>query len=505
MAVTISYNNLSNPQNTVVFAGFPQILKITDLGNGSYASRSMTVNQNIRNIQSNFEITLTFNGESIHSTQVLSEATGNKFYITNFDTDANRLIIANSICNALRSLQNLPINYDIFLDRDENQQIAPRIVIIAKEIGGEYNIDYSHTMTGTGATFLTHSVGNGSNSAILKNDGNTKVCVDVYSKHATIGSNSVIAKTDYVTTLSKIWYGETMYFDLQPLFSSLAEDGDAVRVDLTVYYVTDTNVTTLATYKEIFIGNGYSVNQGLPYLQFDNIYFGANVSRGTNKGFYNNTLLYTYLPQLNFSLYSTSKLQDTAYKIEYLNSAYEVFHTDFKRQDLNNAITEVEALLDPERFSRAYYLDLTIDDIGTIRYNVIKPIKATNEEQRVYWYNSYGGVSFWDFTGNRSETRKTKTEYYQKQLFDYYDTNRTSALNNVYDKNITITVNLSTHNIEKDGTWSLFDLQNSKTAWTYVNGQKYFITITDLKITESQVKDIFVGQIEYEYNTGDTF
>lgn len=502
MAVTISYNNLTNPQNTVVFSNFPQILKITDFYSaGNKAYRIMTVNEKIADIANNKEFSITINDETIYSTRESSEATGNKFWITNNNTDANRLLIANSICNALRSLTSLPINYDIFLDRDENQQIIPSVVVIAKEVGSLYRVNYSASET---IDWLSARTNYGSVTSIFKNDGNTKICVDVYKKYVLIDTDAQTEKTDYVTTLSKTWYGEVMYFDLQPLFASLVEDGEPVRVDLTVYAV-NYNLTTLASYKEIFVANGYSVNQGLPYLQFDDIYFATNVSRGENKGYYNNTLLYVYEPVLYFSLYSTSKLQHTNYKVKYLNSAYEVFLEEEKRWDLNNPLVLVETVLNSEAFSKSYFIDVTIDGIGTIRYNVIKPIKATGEEQRVYWYNSYGGVSFWDFTGNRQETRKTKIEYYQTQLFDYYDKDRTSTLNKVYDKDITVEVNLSTHNIEKDGTWSLFDLQNSKVAWTYVNGQKYFITITDLKITESQVKDIYVGQITYEYQTGDTF
>ena len=154
--------------------------------------------------------------------------------------------------------------------------------------------------------------------------------------------------------------------------------------------------------------------------------------------------------------------------------------------------------------NQSFYIDIVIPGVGTLRYNVIKPLKATDEIQRVYWTNSYGGISFFDFTGARTETRKTKVDYYQQNLFDYYDKD-TAQLNKVYNKDVTITVSLSTHSIEKDGTWQFFDLQNSSNAWTYVNGKKYFITITDLKITESQVNDIYTATVEYEYSMGDTF
>ena len=163
-----------------------------------------------------------------------------------------------------------------------------------------------------------------------------------------------------------------------------------------------------------------------------------------------------------------------------------------------------EIPLDQSLLNESFYIDVVIPNVGTLRYNVIKPLKATNEIQRVYWTNSYGGISFFDFTGIRTETRKTKVDYYQTNLFNYYD-DSSAQLNKVYNKNVDITVSLSTHSIEKDGTWIFFDLQNSTNAWTFVNGKKYFITITDLKITESNVNDIYTATVEYTYSLGDTF
>ena len=64
-------------------------------------------------------------------------------------------------------------------------------------------------------------------------------------------------------------------------------------------------------------------------------------------------------------------------------------------------------------------------------------------------------------------------------------------------------MNVTSHNISEDGTWLFFDLQNSKTAWTYVEGIKEMITITDIKVSE--VSDgIYTVQIQYEYSLPDT-
>ena len=139
--------------------------------------------------------------------------------------------------------------------------------------------------------------------------------------------------------------------------------------------------------------------------------------------------------------------------------------------------------------------------MGTLRFNVIKPVRTTDECQRVYWYNSWGGVSFFDFTGNRTEERKVKTTTYQDSVLDYYD-NDTNERDYIYDKQNEITVKLTTHNIHKDGQWHLFDLQQSRTAWTYVNGEKYRIIVSDLTINTTSVTDIYTATIDYTYSMG---
>ena len=89
-------------------------------------------------------------------------------------------------------------------------------------------------------------------------------------------------------------------------------------------------------------------------------------------------------------------------------------------------------------------------------------------------------------------------------MYDYYKSDKVE-LNKVYDKNVEITVTLNTHNIKKDGQWSLFDLQNSQYAWTVVNGVTYVINVDNLKIEESTVTGIYTASVDYTYSLGDTF
>lgn len=504
--MNITYNNLTNPSDTISFIGFPNIIKIEETNSGTKA-RLVIMIKNLNNVVLP-EYTFTINGQIMTSTMDISAATGNKFYLTRENTEENRMTVAYKMMECLRNLPTLSINYDIYLEQNDSTEYSfdPSVVIEAKEIGTQFNF------TDLGGTFWISGIATfgwvtpTSTSTLLKGKVN-KIMLDVYKRNATedkIG-NEYYSKGQYVTTLAKEIFGDNVYFDMTPLLTSLAEYGTMSQINVYVSLVYDDKVLPLGTLKNIYFTTGYSVNQGLPFInKFNKLYLAQNVLRGTTKGTLNNTTLYVYEPHIDLSLFANTSISQTTIIINYINSARAVFASQSIPVYVNDSLNNLVLNLDSNNFNNAFFIDVVIEEVGTLRYNVIKPLKATDEIQRVYWTNSYGGTSFFDFTGSRSETRKTKVDYYQKNLFNFYDED-TVELNKVYNKTITITVSLTSHNIEKDGTWIFFDMQNSKNAWTYVNNKKYFITITDLKVTESSVNDIYTAQIEYEYSMADTF
>ena len=162
--------------------------------------------------------------------------------------------------------------------------------------------------------------------------------------------------------------------------------------------------------------------------------------------------------------------------------------------------------LDEKKFRQSTYIDLTIPNVGYLRYNVIKPINAANETEvrRVYWYNEYNGVSFFDFTGERTESRKEDLEYYEKQEFDFYNNTNSREKTKVYDKRIGIEVKHTSHYIDKNGLYLFYSLQNSKRAWIDMNGIRYYINVTNLEISESSnTSNIYTARINYEFSRPD--
>lgn len=497
---------MTDAKNTVSFTRLPNILKIKENNNGTPASATITISD-LSRVTSTKEYTLIINGVKLISTLSLVNAGGNKFYLSNSNSD--KTIVAYKLVETLRGLSTLPLNYDITLATASDGTLSPVITIMAKNNGMQFDLNIEGTLIDNNIATVSFTSGT-SSSNLLKGIIN-KVLVEVYqvnnpSTEDKIGSTTYQMGT-YLTTLTKEAFGEEVSFDLSPLFSAITDYDTLSEVNLYIYIMNDNTLTLAGIMKDIYFTTGYMVNQGVNYLPVPSTQLAQNVSRGTTKSTINNSILYVYQPTIQFTLYvpfATPAAKTINFKVYYINSANIPIKTTTTSYYIVKSMTSPVINLDQELFNRSFYIDVEIPDVGKLRYNVIKPLKATDEIQRVYWTNSYGGISFFDFTGTRTETRKTKVDYYQQNLFDYYDKD-TAQLNKVYNKDVTITVSLSTHSIEKDGTWQFFDLQNSSNAWTYVNGKKYFITITDLKITESQVNNIYTATVEYEYSMGDTF
>lgn len=496
---------MTDAKNTVSFTRLPNILKIKENNNGTPASATITISDLSR--VTTKEYTLIINGVKLISTLSLVNAGGNKFYLSNSNSD--KTIVAYKLVETLRGLSTLPLNYDITLATASDGTLSPVITIIAKNNGMQFDLNIEGTLIDNNIATVSFTSGT-SSSNLLKGIMN-KVLVEVYqvdnpSTQDRIGSTTYQMGT-YLTTLTKEAFGEEVSFNLSPLFSAITDYDTLSEVNLYIYIMNDNTLTLAGIMKDIYFTTGYMVNQGVNYLPVPSTQLAQNVSRGSTKSTINNTILYVYQPTIQFTLYvpfATTTAKTINFKVYYINSANIPIKMTTTSYFITKSMTSPVINLDQSLFDRSFYIDVEIPDVGKLRYNVIKPLKATDEIQRVYWTNSYGGISFFDFTGTRTETRKTKVDYYQQNLFDYYDKD-TAQLNKVYNKDVSITVSLSTHSIEKDGTWQFFDLQNSSNAWTYVNGKKYFITITDLKITESQVNDIYTATVEYEYSMGDTF
>lgn len=484
---TIKYNNLTNPTNLVTFSDVPNILSVTDASSGTCANMRIIVSNPIARptwksvTTANTQWYITFLGETITNVLDPKDAINKNFYVA--DTPEST---AESICKAFRNCPTINSQFNIFIDRQQSGY--GHIVYFKARTEGPmwdnmpltnncYYIDSAETRT----NYVSYAGTNGTSTNPLYG---CKVDVDVYNTDG------------YLTTLEKNFYGDNCSFDLTPVLSTISNVGETNKYDL---YVTATdnsgNTSTLSSVTNNYTSVGYMVNQGEMYLSASTgIEIAQNVLRGSTKSSYNNTILYVTNEQFPISIYTLTS-GTISYTVSYKDSAFNEISSTQLSQTLASGKVLYTLGVPISIPSDCFYVDVTVGG-KTIRYNVIKPANASYGKQRIYWTNSYGGTSFFDFTGEKVITNDAETQTYNKNLLDYYDQSILTK-EKVYDKQIKTTYNIKTHLLEKDGTWSLYDLLQSPNVWTTINGQSYTIIIEKVQVSEINNQDIYEGTVAF--------
>ena len=196
----ITYNGMTDPKNTVSFTKIPNILKIKENNNGTPASATITISD-LTKVTTSKEYTLIINGVKLISTLSLINAAGNKFYLSNSNSD--KVIVAYKLVETLRSLNTLPLNYNITLATASDGTLSPVITIIAKQNGMQFNLDIEGTLITNNIATVSFTAGT-SSSNLLKGLTN-KVLVEVYqvdnpTSQDKIG-NTTYQMGNYLTTL----------------------------------------------------------------------------------------------------------------------------------------------------------------------------------------------------------------------------------------------------------------------------------------------------------------
>ena len=504
----VTYNGLTNNQDIICFTGLPNLVTYTGSSTINTKTKYTIIIAGLRNVDPNKTYHIYIGDYQIASVPELDMAGGTNFWLPQVDSYDNQVACCQSIVRSLRNVPYIAANYNVWIS-DNNEGVPTNDLFIeAKKPGAEYNLPISWDLEEVGQNTFARTNDGASNDDMLQGNDN-KISVDVYryTEQSRIGDTPDITKREYVTTLEKNYSGSPVTFNVTPILSTIAKEGEMEQFCFTIYGFSGGQNRFSHITEPAYITPGYQVNQSEPFIgTFTN--FAANVSRGDERDQFNKTYLYAYYHTLNFSLYVRTGIVQTIATVKYVDSAGTVSHAishSLNTYDTTKSLNDFSLTLDEEYFNAATYIDLEIPDIGTIRYNVIKPINATDarEAERVYWRNEYGGISFMDFTGERTETRKEEIELYQKQNFDFYTADG-RELTRIYSKKIPITVKHKTHNIDGNGKWLLFSLQNSSTAWTERNGQKYYIHIEDLEIKEaSNAGHIYTGIITYSFSYPD--
>lgn len=463
--MVLTYNGQANTQGMITLTNVPNILTIQSSSvTGNNSVLKITIND-LTKIDPNNTYYITINGLTITSGNV-----GNNFYISNSNTGANQIAVANSIAKSLRSVGLT--NYEIY--QEISQGILTNVVIVeAREVGELYEITFDSNL---GAAILYDNyVGTTSDEF-----AGGRINIDVYS-----GS-------DYITTLEKSYYKEKIDFNVSDVLKSISRYDFLVPYTLFIYSQIGNQVTSLDRVSATS-AIGYMVNQGEKFL---NTYpmFAQNVSRGTSSP--SKMVLYTYLSTIPVTIYSDDVVETV--NITYYDSSLQQIGTGFSNVNIYNGIGQSDIALNSNLFNLAYYVDLSLENGQIIRYNVIKPVDANSRCQRVYYHNSYGGVSFFDFTGQITENHKVDNDTYTKNIYDYY---RDTSLEQIkiYDKETTINVTMKSHLMERSAVWQFNDLLGSYDVWTNINGVDYKIIVTDCKVDETET-GVWEATVTYTYS-----
>lgn len=474
MKLTLNNQQLSDV--IVTFNGIPTIYRAegtntpTALEQYNFTPNNLTVTN---------DDYMTLNGATFSFTNDYAEAVGNKVYIATVNNTNQKRLSAASLARAINN-SSVGGSYNAFVDSNGVCIIRAKTPYVHGE-----RPTYSGTRTIIPYTFSR---------------GNTS-----YEFYNSVLDLNLLNDGDFISQMSKKCATNDVFFDISPILSSMTEDGKAYPYSLQLFQNDSTSYVEVNTSNEIYAINGYPCNQGKMFLMNDDLTEGCfilqNFSRGTTKVQANKTTLYVFEPTINLSIFSTSSKTVDA-TVTYLNSILGTLSTSSVRLSLSEGINDNTITLD-STFNNSFYVDVTLLN-QTIRYNVIKPLKYTDMNQRIYFRNSYGGISFFDFSGGRTEERNTDKTTYMKNNFNLYR-EEVKSLNKVYSNELEYEVTLTSHLMDFDGIYTLYDLIHSHYAYTIINGTTYEIIITDFNVEETMTNNIYQASITYVYSANDTF
>ncbi len=206
--------------------------------------------------------------------------------------------------------------------------------------------------------------------------------------------------------------------------------------------------------------------------------------------------MYLYGTTVKFSLY-LFEVAGLSLTITYRDSALNIISSTSStlHNSSSQPLVDFELNLDSRFFNESFFIDVQLGSTK-IRFEKIKPRNTIEDYTRIYWRNSRGGISFYDFVGEKSETREFEQKTYEKNIFDYYD-NGTNELERQYDVDVTYETTVKSHLFTKDGRYIFNDLIQSPYIWTNINNEEYVILLDSVQVEEQDKNDIFQATIKY--------
>lgn len=464
--MNITYNGVSTSNKLLTFSEVPNILKLSENITGRYGIINFIINQPFSNtVTGDGQYYITFLDETITNVMNPKDANNKRFYIA---SDVSSTVA--SIGLALRNCGSLAAQFTIEFGGDE-------VELRAKTLGQKW-LNHAHYLdTNIPSSYLTVE-GNGDGTAYPADVYMSKVLVQVY------GGGK------FLTTLEKIFYGDECAFDMSPVLSTFTEFGKTTDYRFWVSTIAQNGTWVNRGQLSGATCYGYQANQSDNFEYLNNNYIALNTNR--------NQLRYVYGNTIPFTVIGTGSSVSVSYVIK--NAAKSQIYSDTSSVSIADGyIQDTEFTIPSNIYTLASYVDITVGS-KTARFKVIKPLNATEYYQRVLWRNEYGGIEFFDFTGQRSESDTVDIETYEKNIFDMYE-NHEYEIKKIYDNDYKKEVKLTSHLLEADGRWFANSLMRSKKVWTTINSKKHYIIPKNIDVQEdSTYNNIYTVSLTYEYS-----
>lgn len=460
----ITINNTATTQ--ICFSDIPVIL---DVEQTSYDGIPAYATISVGTITAGGELTV--NGIVFHSVQSHSQEAGRAFWIS-----SDAVSTAMSITRALRREPAIAGSYDVYM---EDLSVAT-VTMRARNASSQWNITMSSTINGL--TMSTHASG-------AAGWGVERIGVDVY------GSSR------YLSSLEKVVASNITSFDLSPVASSSVDWSGLVPCNANVYGTTPNGLAADLGSLDFWMVKGYAID-GSP-MSVDAVgRVAAYLNRGKvlPPGADNSTRLY-FNPSstIDFSWLNLSD-QTLEFDVRFLASSLEELVSDtIQFTGLTYpSVSDISIDLSSYMGNDVFYVDVECPDGYVIRYEAIRPERASESVTRLYWRNCMGGVSFFDFTGSYSQKLDMDRKGVTREFYDAYRTeikgDRLSWNNTVKHSDT-----LTSHLIESDGTWLFQDLAGARLVWMEHDGMKQYVTVTSVSCDETDVNGVFEAKVGIEY------
>lgn len=463
----ITYNGMFEPSSDILtFTEVPNILKVEEVILGTKAQLKFFLNDDLRgSVTADSQYYITFLGETITNVMDATQASNKRFFIASTAEGT-----AMSMARALRNCGGIAAEFNVI-------NYGKEVHLTAKTIGSKWANNPNYLQRNISGAYMGVSSQDGNAYSDLFN---SKIDVDVYKGE------------EYVTSLEKNFYGNECGFNVSPVLSTFSEYGKTLPYCLKLQMIkSNGEVSTLGDVS----GNtaiGYLANQSDKYKYLNGVQMLINNNRPMTLYTYENMIPYSVICSDSVTSFNVKvSVKDSGLHELYSNTAVDVRGT--------NNLYDTSVVVPNSAFTEGYYIDITVGG-DTARFNIIKPLKATEYYQRIEWRNEYGGISFFDFTGARSESDTVEIDTYEKNVYDFYNMDfyeKKKIYKNDYDKSVTLT----SHLMEEDGKYIFNSLMRSKKLRTYINGSYHYIIPTNIDIQEDQnYNNIYTVKLSYKYS-----